>query len=269
MPELRDILNKIHNADCVDFLQQIPDNSIDLVVTSPPYNLGIEYDSWNDNMSWDDYYNWCRQWMKELYRVLKEDGRFCLNHYLSLGKGAGKSNNTMSRQSPLMDLNWIAVKEIGFKHHSIAIWTDITLSKKTAFGSWLSASAPYISCPYEGILILYKTQWKKLNKGTSTIDKENFVSLTRGIWNIGTVPKGLTPANFPKKLAASCINLLSYVGDTVLDPFSGSGTTCIVAKELKRNFIGIEISKNYWQISNDEFATEKFIKGGKKGSYEI
>jgi DNA modification methylase len=90
-------------------------------------------------MEWDAYYTWCKEWLSEIYRVLKPDGRFCLNHYLSLGQ----SDN---RHAPLMDLNYICTREIGFKHHGLACWDDITLTKRTAWGSWISASAPYINC---------------------------------------------------------------------------------------------------------------------------
>lgn len=132
-------LNKIYNMDCVEGMKRLPENSIDLCVTSPPYNCGINYDSYNDNREWNEYYEWCREWLKEVFRVLKPDGRFCLNHYLSLGQ-------MDNRHAPLMDLNYICTKEIGFKHHGLAVWDDITLTKRTAWGSWISASAPYVNC---------------------------------------------------------------------------------------------------------------------------
>ena len=164
-------------GDCLKVLPKIPSESIDLVVTSPPYNINIDYGVYKDNIDWDSYYNWCRKWLKELYRVLKKDGRLCLNHYLSMGQSG-------NRHAALMDLNWIATREIGFKHHSVAIWTDNSLSSLTSWGSWLSAKAPYIKCPFEGILILYKQTWKKLKDGKSTIKPEEFIKACSGIWNI-------------------------------------------------------------------------------------
>lgn len=116
--------------------------------------------------------------------------------------------------------------------------------------SWLSASAPYINTPYEGILISYKEQWKKTSKGTSTISKEDFMVGVGGIWNMGTV-RGKTKACFPERLPEMCIRLLTYEGDLVYDPFSGSGTTPFVAKKLNRNFIGSEISEEYCKIANE------------------
>lgn len=234
-------INKIYNIDCITGLKQIDDESIDLIVTSPPYNIGIDYDVYNDNIDWDDYYRWCAEWLSECYRILKDDGRFCLNHYLSLG-------DSKLRTAPLMELNQIALEE-GYNHHSVAVWIDRTLAKSTAWGSWLSASAPYINSPFEGILILYKNQWEKLRKGNSTIGKDTFVELTRGIWDLPTDTKQRTKACFPVDLPLKCINLLSYENDLILDPFIGSGTTAIAAKQSNRDYIGLEISPKYVGIA--------------------
>jgi site-specific DNA-methyltransferase (adenine-specific) len=236
-------LDKIYNMDCVEGMRLLPDDSVDLIVTSPPYNIGIDYDAYDDSRPWEEYYAWCETWLKECYRVLKKDGgRICLDHYLSLG-------TSKYRTSPIASLYSI-MEKIGFKHHSIAVWTDITLAKRTAWGSYLSASAPYINAPFEGILIDYKENWKKAGKGVSTIEKEDFIKLTRGVWNIKTETRGLTKANFSIDLPTKAISLLSYEGDTILDPFMGSGTTALAAKRLNRHYIGFEISKEYTDIAN-------------------
>ena len=234
-------LNTIYCGDCLSILPNIPDNYIDLIVTSPPYNIGIEYDGYSDKKPWKLYYEWCSKWLKECYRILKPDGRMSLNHYLSIG-------NSKCRSAPLLTLNDIALS-IGFKHHSCAIWTDRTLSKRTAWGSWMSASSPYINSPFEGVLILFKERWKKDKKGISDISKKDFIDLTRGIWNIKTETKGLTPANFSIDFAEKNIKLLSYVNDIILDPFSGSGTVAITSIKTKRRFIGIEQSEKYCKIA--------------------
>ena len=233
--------NTIICGDCVEVMRSIPDDTIDLIVTSPPYNIGIEYDGYEDNLSWEEYYAWCTTWMWECRRILKPDGRFALNHYLSLG-------NAKERSAPLMELNNIA-SACGFYHHSVAIWHDITLAKRTAWGSWMSASAPYINSPFEGVLLLYKEHWKKDNKGVSDISKDEFVHLTRGVWNIKTVCHGLTPANFSMDFAEKTIKLLSYVGDLVLDPFSGSGTIAEACSKNNRRYVGIEQSAKYCDIA--------------------
>lgn len=242
-----DLRNKIICMDCVDGMKLIDDNSVDLVVTSPPYNVGIEYDTHVDNMPWDDYYKWSDVWMREVHRILKPDGKFCLNHYLSFGRGG-------ERHSPLMDLNCIAVNDVGFKHHGLALWWDITRTKYTAWGSWMSASAPYINSPVEGILILYKERWKKDTKGESTISRNEFIESCSGIWKIKPEANEYTKANFPPALPRRCISLFTYRHDYVVDPFGGAGTTAIAAKTTGRDFTLFEISENYCEIARKRFS---------------
>lgn len=242
-------LNKIYNEDCINTMYKIPDNSVDLILTSPPYNIGIDYDSYNDKMGWDEYFEWCEKWIKECFRILKDDGRIAINHYLSLG-------NTDYRVSPLSKFNEMMI-EIGFKHHSLAVWTDITLSNRCAWGSWISASSPYINSPFEGVLIMYKNKWKKNKKGISDILKEDFIKLTRGIWDIKTETRGLTKANFSVDFAEKCIKLLSYQEDIIYDPFMGSGTTAFVCDNNNRFYIGSELSPNYVNIANKRIEQHK------------
>ena len=240
-------LNKIYNMDCIDGMKLLNNNSVDLIVTSPPYNIGIDYDVYNYCMEWDDYLDWCRKWLSECYRVLKDDGRICINHYLNFRDGLEKVS-----RFPLFDIRQLQT-QIGFTVHKLCLWDDITRKQLTAWGSYLSASAPYINTPYEGILISYKKQWKKISKGESTIKKEEFIQGVSGVWNIGTT-RGKTKACYPEKLPHMCINLLSYKGDVVLDPFMGSGTTAKVAKELDRNYIGFELSNEYCKIARERVA---------------
>ena len=144
-------VNKIYNMDCVEGLKLLDDNSVDLIITSPPYNVGIKYDSWNDFMPWMEYLSWCRKWLTECFRVLKDDGRICINHYLAFSSKVDEKC-----QFPLFDFRNI-MNEIGYVVHKLAIWNDPTMKKLTAWGSYLSASAPNIQTPLEGILIAYKT----------------------------------------------------------------------------------------------------------------
>ena len=236
--------------DCIEGLKQIDDNSIDLIVTSPPYNIGIDYDTWQDTMKWEEYLLWCEKWLIECYRVLKPDGRICINHYLNFQDRWEKVS-----RFPLFDIKIIQEK-IGYNVHKLCLWEDNTRKKFTAWGSYLSASSPYINTPYEGILIAYKDQWNKLDKGESTISKEMFMEGVGGIWKLGTT-LGLTKANFPISLPKMCIELLTYKGDVVLDPFMGSGTTAAACIETGRNYIGFEISPNYTEVANHRLGKDK------------
>jgi len=237
-------MNKILQGDCLELFPSIEDSSIDLIVTSPPYNIGIDYDNYNDYLKWSKYLEWIEKWLYECYRVLKDDGRICINHYINF-----QDKHEKVSRFPLMDIRNIQEK-IGYNVHKLIIWDDITRKKFTAWGSWLSASAPYINTPYEGILISYKNQWKKLEKGVSTISKKDFMEDVGGVWKLGTTPgKKGTKAVFPITLPIRCIELLSYENDVVLDPFMGSGTTAVACKETNRKYIGFELSRKYIDIA--------------------
>jgi len=140
---------------------------------------------------------------------------------------------------------------VGFKYQSTIIWNEQNISRRTAWGSWLSASAPYVIAPVETIVLLYKHQWKRKNKGTSTIEKERFIELTNGVWTFnGENRKKIGhPAPFPIELPRRCIEIFSFEEDIVLDPFLGSGSTLIAALEKGRQGIGIEIDSSYVQLA--------------------
>ena len=132
--------------------REIAEESVDLVVTSPPYNVDIKYNSHDDRVTYDEYLAFSRRWMKRCHGWLKTDGRFCLNIPLDKNKGG--------QQSVGADLTTIA-KEAGFSYHSTIVWNEGNISRRTAWGSWASASAPYVIAPVELIVVLYKESWKK------------------------------------------------------------------------------------------------------------
>jgi len=235
----------LYHGDCVEKLKQIEEGSIDLVVTSPPYNCGIKYNSYDDNLSWSDYVSWCREWVSELYRVCKEDGRIAINVLMESGQ-----NNNKERVNPLTTFVNL-VEGIGFKIMGVPVWTDNQRGKLSAWGSWKSASCPYIYNPYEVIIIAYKKKKKKTIRGIDTISKEDFLKGVSGIWNIKPDTNSLTIATFPISLPKLVIELLTYKGDTVLDPFMGSGTTGVACKITERKFIGIELDKKYCGIAKN------------------
>ena len=225
-------------------------SSIDLVITSPPYNVDIQYNSHDDQITYEEYLAFSKRWMKRCYGWLKDDGRFCLNIPLDKNKDG--------HQSVGADLTTIA-KKCGFKYHSTIIWNEGNISRRTAWGSWMSASAPYVIAPVELIVVLYKKSWKKTSGSReSDISREEFMAWTNGLWTFNGERKTKIghPAPFPIELPLRCMKLFSFVNDTVLDPFMGSGSTLVAASRCHRKCIGIEIDSHYCEIAAERVEKE-------------
>jgi site-specific DNA-methyltransferase (adenine-specific) len=227
----------IFNEDILK-LDAIKENSIDLIVTSPPYDVDIKYENYRDNIPYDKYLEFTRKWLEKLLVLSKPDGRFCLNIPLDKSKGG--------YQSVYADITTIA-KQVGWKYHSTIIWNEQNISRRTAWGSWMSASAPHVIAPVEVIVILYKDRWEKEKRGISTITRDEFIEWTNGVWNFRGESRKRAghPAPFPVELPLRCIKLFSFVGDVVLDPFMGTGATLIACWKTQRIGLGVDISEKY------------------------
>jgi site-specific DNA-methyltransferase (adenine-specific) len=260
-------------------MKLLPESCIDLVVTSCPYNVGIPYDTHKDDEPMDVYFNWCRTWLSEIYRTLKDDGRIALNIPYEV--------NVKERGGRVFIASefWQIMKEIGFGFFGIVDLEEDSphRSKTTAWGSWLSPSAPYIYNPKECVILAYKKEYKKIEKGVSSWDyteeivevegkngepstmknkkiysqedKKEFMELVFGQWKYFADTKSLTKATFSLDIPIKAIKILTYKNDLVLDCFSGSGTTAMAAKKLGRNYIGFELSPNYTEISRRRLST--------------
>ncbi len=231
----------ILNSDSTDErLFQTP--FIDLTVTSPPYNVDMAYNSNDDSLAYADYLNFSKKWLNNVYQWTNPCGRLCLNIPLDKNKGG--------QQSVGADLTAIA-KACGWRYHSTIVWNEQNISKRTAWGSWKSASAPYVIAPVELIVVLYKAEWKKKIKGTNDVTRDEFIAWTNGLWTFnGESAKRIGhPAPFPRELPYRCIKLFSFCEEHIFDPFLGSGTTGVVAKSLARAFTGVELDMDYCQLA--------------------
>lgn len=188
---------KIYCADLLK-IDIIKEDSIDLIITSPPYNVGIKYNPHDDTMTYKDYLSFTERWLAKCYKLTKEDGRFCLNIPLDKNKGG--------QQSVCADITTIA-KRVGWRYHSTIIWNEQNISKRTAWGSWLSASAPYVIAPVEVIVVLYKERWKKISGSRkSDITRKELVEWTNGVC-------GILWVKVRKKLVPRHHFLLNYLKD--------------------------------------------------------
>lgn len=236
-------INKIHLGDCLEIMQQIPAETVDMVVTSPPYNLQIEYNSYEDNLSKEDYLIWCTKWINQCTNLLKDGGRIAINIPIE--------SNVNGKWFMCNDYINI-LNSVGLIQTAFIIWYKTQVTSRTAWGSWLSPSCPSVNQPCECILVYSKgTRKKEGNPKLIDITNKEFVEWTLGVWNMQAELNRTHPAPFPVELPARLIKLYTYQQDVVLDPFIGSGTTAIACSEFKRNFIGIEMDEKYYQMATE------------------
>lgn len=267
--------NKIINGDCVEVMKTLPNSIVDLVVTSPPYNCNIPYDTHKDDLPMEEYWSWTEEWLTEVFRLLKNDGRVAINIPYEI--------NVRERGGRVFFVSefYQVMKKVGFQFFGVVDLEEDSphRSKTTAWGSWMSPSSPYIYNPKECVVLAYKKKHIKETKGQpqwtgvmteiedengvkrnklvyEDMDKKEFMELVFGQWKYFADTKSLTKATFSTDIPSKAIKILSYKDDLIMDPFSGSGTTVMTAKNLGRRWLGIELSPNYFEISKKRIGQE-------------
>ena len=238
-------INKIHSADSLDIIKKFPDNCIDIVLTSPPYNFGINYENTNDVNIWEDYFNKLFNIFRECVRVLKDSGRIIIN-----------VQPMFSDYIPTHHLISNFFLKEGLIWKGEIIWEKNNYNcKYCTWGSWKSPSSPYLKYSWEFVEIFCKNSLKKEgDKNNIDIEAEEFKKWVYGKWSVAperNMKKYKHDAMFPEELVKRLLKLFSYKNDIVLDPFNGAGTTTKVAKQLNRKFIGIDISEEYCKTAED------------------
>ena len=242
------LLNKIF-CKTSENMEELPDNSIHLMVTSPPYNVGKEYDQ---NLTLEEYREFLRRVWREVKRVLVPGGRACIN-IANLGR------------KPYIPLHCFIIEDmldLGFLMRGEIIWNKgASGSPSTAWGTWLSARNPILRDVHEYILVFSKGMFtrKTATKRKSTISREEFLEFTKSVWTFPAEPatKIGHPAPFPVELPYRLIQLYTFEEEIVLDPFMGSGQTAIAALKSRRSFVGYEIEEQYVRLA--ERRIEEFL----------
>jgi site-specific DNA-methyltransferase (adenine-specific) len=267
-------LKTIINGDCIEVMKTLDEGSVDLIVTSPPYGVGIEYDVHDDDMTPEEYLEFTRKWMTEAFRLLKDDGRIALNIPYEI--------NRQSKGGRVFIVSeiWQVMKEIGYKFFGIVDLEEESphRSRTTAWGSWMSPSAPYIYNPKECVILAYKKHHIKKVKGEpewvgelgekedkngvmkpktfyTDEQKREFIDLVFGQWKYFADTRSMTKATFSMDIPTKAIKILTYKNDVVLDPFVGSGTSLVAAETLDRQWIGIELSPDYAEVARKRVNT--------------
>jgi site-specific DNA-methyltransferase (adenine-specific) len=240
-------LNQIFVASAEE-MAQLPDASVHLMVTSPPYNARKEYD---EDLTLEEYLKLLENVFRETYRVLVPGGRACVN-IANLGR------------KPYIPLNAfisLMMVEIGFLMRGEIIWDKgSSVGSSTAWGSWLSASNPTLRDVHEYILVFSKGKFKRQKDGrVSTIERDDFLELTKSVWQFPTVSASRVghPAPFPVELPRRLIELYTFDGDVILDPFMGSGTTALAALETGRHYVGYELDAGYAELAQQRIQSRK------------
>jgi len=229
-------------GDCREVIKSFPEKSFHLIVTSPPYNVGVDYGTYKDNLTREEYLSFSEEWLKECYRVLIDGGRICLN--IPMYNFCGKFNMFI----PYYEL----MIKIGFIDRDTLIWVKLDgldFAHPAKIYGKISPENPHMKYPYELILVMQKD--KDTLEGEETdLNYREFFKWSHTIWFIKPEYNRTHPAPFPEELAYRLIKMFSFIGQKVLDPFCGSGTTLKVCQKLKRDGIGIDLDPTFIELAS-------------------
>ncbi len=237
MAKKNSYLNQIITGDVLEIMKKIPANTVHLAITSPPYNVGKDYDNHNDKMDYQEYLDWLNKVWKETKRILVPGGRFCLNIAPTGIKDFVPIHHDFSLQ----------LRKQGMKFRTEIIWYKQTMLRRTAWGSWKSPSNPHIVPSWEYILVFTKNGDKLEGRPEDAdITPDEFKEYSDGHWKIlPETQRNGHPAPFPEELIYRLIKFYSFKGNIVLDMFGGTGTVALVSAKNNRNFIHIDVSEEY------------------------
>lgn len=230
---------KLIQGDCLEVLPTLDEESVNLIITSPPYNLGKDYGKgFDDKKVYTEYLLFLSKVWKECFRVLRYNGRICVN--------IGDINKGFFRQ-PTHSHIIAQLEKTSFRYRDFVVWNKMQVRKRTAWGSFKSPANPYLISPFEFVIIFSKRALDRfLQPSKPDITKEEFIEWTESLWRFPPETQiKWHPSSFPEELPRRLIKLYSFPGDVVLDPFLGAGTTMRVAFETRRSCIGIEINEEY------------------------
>jgi site-specific DNA-methyltransferase (adenine-specific) len=234
-------------GDSARLLESVGDSlNANLIITSPPYSLGVDYGraGYADDQPYATYLTWVRNWATTLWHVAAANGRACINIPLDSNKGGKRA----------IYADYLRIfQEVGWVYQTSIVWNEQNISRRTAWGSWMSPSAPFVTAPVEMIAVFYKGSFRRPAAGgrRGDITRDEFLAWTLGTWTFaGANPRRVGhPAPFPEELPRRLIKLYSYPDDLVLDPFLGSGTTLTAAAKLGRKGLGVEINPEFCALA--------------------